>query len=174
MAKVDATMYATALMEASKDRPVATWQQRRKLEDALERIPELKRTLVATAALPEKRRRQEVDRLLHEWPLALRRLVEELAAQRALDSLQAIGRAHTRLLQQAGYPWVRFESARPLSTSEYKNLANALPADRMKMLLEFSVDPDLIGGVRVLYNDHEYDVTIGGGLDRLATALEVS
>lgn len=174
MAVVNPAEYAEALVGVSKATPVATWRSFRKLEYALERIPELKRSLIATAALSEKRRRKEVDALLHEWPAELRRLAEDLASQQALDSLTDIGRVYTRLLQRDGYPWVRIESARPLSRIEYLNIAKGLPGDRMKMLFEFSVDPDLIGGVRVAYNDEEYDLTIGGGLDRLATELEVA
>ena len=174
MAAVDASMYARALVEVSSSRPVATWRSYRRLEYALEQIPELKRALAATAAFPEKRRRREVDTLLKEWPAELRRLVEDLVTQNTLDGVTEIGRVYTRALQRSGHPWVRIESARKLSATEYRTIAKGLPGDRMKILFEFTVDPALIGGVRVQYDDQEYDLTIGGGLDRLANALEAA
>lgn len=174
MANADAKTYAAALREATASRPVATWNSFRKLEDAVERVPHLAQVLVGTVALPAKRRRQEIDRLLGEWPLEIRRLVELLSAENSLGLIKDIGRAYTLLLNREGYPLVRLSSARPLSSAEYRQIAGTLPGDRMKMLFEFVVDPSLIGGVRVEYGDQEYDLTIGGGLDRVAAALEAA
>lgn len=63
-------------------------------------------------------------------------------------------------------------SAFPLDDKQARDLQPALEAHfKSKLSLEIKVDPELIGGVKVVVGDQMLDVSVRGRLEAMATAL---
>lgn len=168
----NAKEYAAALRQASGD-PVKVWQSLEQLEAAFREVPRLKQTIVATGARPAKVRRRALDSLLQGWPTPVRRLVELLAGELAVDRFPGVVRAYTAGLEVEGFRRVVIESSNSLTSAEIATLLRSLKLNRKTVLLTTAVEPGLIGGVRVSVGDTEYDLSIGGALNRLSSELEV-
>lgn len=164
--------YAVALRQVPGD-PVKTWQALTDLQDAFVRVPRLKQLVVATGARSQAVRRRTIDSLLGGFPKPVRRLVESLAEELALDSFPEIVRAYTSALEADGFRRVHIESSNSLTSAETAALLKSLKLNRRTVLLTSAVEPDLIGGVRVSVGDTEYDLSVGGALTRLSSELEV-
>lgn len=164
--------YAAALRQSPGD-PVKVWQSLEQLETAFREVPRLKQTIVATGARPAKVRRRTLDALLKGWPTPVRRLVELLAAELAVERFPEIVRAYTADLETDGFQRVIIESSNPLTSADIAPLLKSLKLNRKTVLLTTVVVPGLIGGVRVSVGDTEYDLSVGGALDRLSSELEV-
>lgn len=174
MVRNDPKQFARALAEAAAARPVATWRSFGKLTAVLHEVPQLRQALIATTTFSADRRIRVVDTLLREWSEPLRRLVDLLVESRILDRIDDVYDAYTKLLRSSGHPLVRVEAPEQLPSAALLRILEALPGDRMTFLVESVVNPELIGGVRVEYEDREYDLSLGGALDRLETELEVA
>lgn len=168
----NAKEYAVALRQAPGD-PVTAWQSLEQLETAFREVPRLKQLVVATGARPAAVRRRTLEALLKEWPLPVRRLVELLAAELAVDHLPEIARAYTAALKAEGFQRVHIESSTALTSADIATLLKSLKLNRKTVLLTTVSEPDLIGGVRVSVGDTEYDLSVGGALNRLSSELEV-
>lgn len=165
--------YAAALRQSPGD-PVQTWQSLDRLVGAFATVARLKQTIVATGARPAKIRRRTIDSLLKGWPAPVRRLVELLAEELAVDRFPEIVRAYTAGLEADGFQRVRIESSNALTSADIAALLKSLQLNRKHVLLTTAVEPDLIGGVRVSVGDTEYDLSVGGALNRLSSELEVA
>lgn len=164
--------YAAALRQAPGD-PVKTWQSLEDLDVALVKVPRLKQLVVATGARSQAVRRRTIDSLLAGFPAPVRRLVEALAEELAIDSFAGIVRAYTTALEAEGFTRVHVESSSSLTSADIAGLLRSLKLNRKTVLLTTAVEPGLIGGVRVSVGDTEYDLSLGGALTRLSSELEV-
>jgi F0F1-type ATP synthase delta subunit len=165
---VNPSSYAEALLVAGGD-PAATWQSLTRLETALAQVPRLKLLLIAAGT--GRRPESTISGLLGDWPKPIQRLTAELAQAGALDEFPAIVWSFESLLGKQGYRTVAMTSAKPLGRAEVNAVLSALPIDRKLVLIESNVDPDLIGGLRVSLEGTEYDLSIGGALERLAATI---
>ena len=168
----NAKEYAAALQEVSGD-SVKTWQSLEDLRSAFVKVPRLKQLVVATGARPAKIRRRTLDALLKGWPAPVCRLVESLAEELAVDRFPEVARAYTAALEAEGFQRTHIESSNSLTSAEVATLLKSLKLNRRTVLLTTAVESDLIGGVRVSVGDTEYDLSVGGALNRLSSELEV-
>ncbi|GIV04541.1 MAG: F0F1 ATP synthase subunit delta [Fimbriimonadales bacterium] len=97
------------------------------------------------------------------------RLLELLVEKRREKFLEAVCEEFQRL-QEAYQGVVRatIESAAPLSETEQNALVQKLEQSTGKRIIpNYEVNPELIGGVRVQMGDYQIDGTLRGALDRL-------
>lgn len=79
---------------------------------------------------------------------------------------EALRREHEGVLE------VRILSARPLTGAQVNELVSRLEAKyQRKVSAKITVDPELIGGVRIIVGDKVLDGTVRGRLEAMAAAL---
>jgi F-type H+-transporting ATPase subunit delta len=127
---------------------------------------------------PEVRRDQKraiLDKLFADRIGALSmECIRLLLAKRREDLLPEITEEYDALRRQdERVIYARVTSAAPMSDNEKKALLAKLTREIGKTLEpEFAVDPTLIGGVRVAYENMVLDGSVRGGLAQLRTALQ--
>ncbi len=171
--KTDATPYAEALLQAAKR---SDWPR---LADQLDALAELlSRNALAGQLLADAAARPAADRLklvkavLKGFLPALQQLVARLVADGALDAVPELRDAFRRgYNRRAGLTPVRVETAEPLTAATRKRLVAQLTASGRKPALTEALQPTLIGGLRLVVDDVEYDFSIGGALDRLEQSV---
>ncbi|MGH8742990.1 MAG: F0F1 ATP synthase subunit delta [Burkholderiales bacterium] len=74
--------------------------------------------------------------------------------------------------EQEGVLEVKIDSAYPLSKPQAGALVRSLESRyQRKIVTRASVEPELIGGVKIMVGDHVFDATVRGKLEAMRTAL---
>ena len=104
----------------------------------------------------------------------VRNLLEALAENHRLALLPAIAEQFEQLKQvEEGVLTADIASAYPLTEAQSAELAATLKAKYGKeIVLKASVDPSLIGGVRILVGDEVIDASVRGKLHTMAISLK--
>jgi F-type H+-transporting ATPase subunit delta len=102
-----------------------------------------------------------------------RNFVQTLVHNNRLTLLPEIRVLYEQLrLAQEGVLEVQIQSAFALDDAQLAQIVAKLEAKHQtKIRAEVSVDPDLIGGVRIMVGDNVFDGTVRGRLDAMAAAL---
>lgn len=102
-----------------------------------------------------------------------RNLVQVLVQNGRLELLGHIRGLYDELRREhEGVVEVRIVSALPLSDEQVRELVTRLEAKHQrKVTAKVDIDPNLIGGVRLLIGDKVIDATVRGKLDAMAAAL---
>lgn len=165
------TDYAMALYATGGDQ-LEIAEELRALAESIHRVPALGVVLRDASAKPEKERLAIIESALHGVSPLLIRLVSTVVAEGNLDMIGEISRRYVQLLRQnAGISDVRIESAHQLDRDEIENILGAHGLDAKKVLLTVSTKPALLGGVRIVINDTEHDLSLGGSLNQLENQL---
>ena len=125
------------------------------------------------ARIPIEDRRSRIEPFLsgvHEYT---RSFVHLLFDKRREDVLKNLGAAfHRRMLDERGEAEGVVESARPLGAAEISNLAVTLGARLgRRVSLENKVNPEVVGGVRVIVGSKMVDGSLSGRMERLRKLL---
>lgn len=101
--------------------------------------------------------------------------VRALVDNERLKVLPAIHRLYVRLKQRhEGVKQAHITSAFPLDDQALKQLVAELePRFKCKLETSVSVDPELIGGVRIAVGDEVIDASVRGKLATMTTALKL-
>lgn len=171
--KTDATPYAEALLQASKR---SEWErlagQLDVLAELLSRNALAGQLLADAAARPPRERLQLVKSVLKGFAPLLQQLTARLVADGALEAVPDLRDAFRRgYNRRAKLTPVHVETAEPLSATSRRRLVTQLTASGRTPALTESVDAGLIGGMRLVIDDVEYNFSVGGALDRLNYAL---
>lgn len=130
-------------------------------------------TLVQNPALPKGERLELLDRAfagVHPYTLNLLKLLCERSALTLAPG--ALEQFKSLLYQERGILPVEAISAVPLSEEQRKALTDKLSARTGKtILLENTIDPALLGGVKLRYEGRELDGTAAGRLSALRRSL---
>ena len=172
-----ARRYATAIFSLAKDADVisAIRSELHAVKDALDGDEE-SRKFFRSPVVDRKEKAGVVERTfgglhvitLHSLLLLVRkrreRIFDEIVAQ--YDLLEERSRGASPL---------RIESARPLDPGELNDLVDKLAA-RFNTTFDVTetVDPQLIGGVRITMGDKQIDGSVAGRLDDLARMLSAN
>lgn len=167
----DAKTYAQGLLEASDDH-AATWHGLRQLRDVVGRTPILKQLLTDAATRSEEERDRMLNRVLAEFDPLLRRFVALLLADGELDQLPAITDQYEQLFKKAdNIMFVTVETPHRLSAADRQDLTDRLAKTGRRPLLTEKTNRRLIGGLRVIIDDIEYDHSLSGALARVEQQL---
>jgi len=142
---------------------------------ALQRSDEKFRDFLLSPEVRRDQKRAIVDRLLSDRIGTLSmESIRLLLAKRREDLLPEIVEEYDELRRQdERVIYAKVTSAEPMSFDEKEALLAKLTQEIGKTLEpEFAVDPALIGGVRVAYENMVLDGSVRGGLARLRSALQ--
>lgn len=110
-------------------------------------------------------------------PKLLKNTLEVLAEQNRLDILPQVLASFQQQADAAGNTArVKVQTARPLTAEQRKSIA-ALVKKNLKstdVVVEESVQPELIGGFRAFFGGQVWDVSLAGGLARLKARFSQS
>ena len=123
-------------------------------------------TAIARALLSELRGGKDMSQVVHS-------LAAYLTAERRTKDAQAVVRELERLLlQEEGKLYVHATSAHKLSEAQKKRIAELFTevSDAKEIIVQESIDTDVIGGVRLQTADHQLDLTVQRQLQRLKHA----
>lgn len=125
------------------------------------------------ARVPLATRRAHAEQLSASMHQVTRNLIGLVFDKRREEVLRGLGAAFKqRMLDEAGAAEGVVESARPLGSAELQSLASALGARLGKRVtLENKIDPDVLGGVRVIVGSKMFDHSVRGRLDGLEKKL---
>lgn len=169
--KTDTRPYAEALLQSTKD-PLNTDHDLHQLASVISRLPILKHVLVGASLEPAMQRQATLDETLGDFSPLLRRLVDGLLSEGLLDALPAIAVSYRLLLKQEHHvSEVLIETPRALTAGEEKALVETVVAKDQQRIITQSIKPELLGGVRLVVDDVEYDRSLGGALQRLQSNL---
>lgn len=166
--------YAEATFRLAKEsNALGTWSDQLALIAAVYQDPQMK----AAMANP-KVSYAEVERLL----LAIcgervnepaRNLIQLLVYNRRLEALPEIQALFEELkLQDEGMVEAKISSAFPLDDAQRSQVVNLLSARlQRKINATVTVDPDLIGGIKVEVGDKVWDASVRGKLQTMAATL---
>lgn len=132
------------------------------------------REVLGGVLIPRSRQKELLERLFQgRVTRPVLNLVSLLLDERRLRLLEEIRRQYRLLADEArGIILVEVVSARPLPEEAQEALREALEKKLgRKVRLETSLDPNLIGGVRVKIGDRLYDGSVRGQLERLRQRL---
>ena len=123
--------------------------------------------------IPVEERRARIQPFLTGVHVFFRNFVNLLFDRRREEVLRNLGEAfHQRALDEEGAAEGLVESARPMSTREVSDLALALGARLgKKVALESRVNPEVLGGVRVVVGSKMLDCSLAGRMDELRRKL---
>lgn len=171
--KTDATPYAEALLRLSKRSDWSkTAEQLDTLAELLGRNALAGQLLTDAATRPPAERFKLVKNVLRGFTPSLQKLVDRLIEDGTLDAVPDLRDTFRRTYYRAaGLTPVQVETPEPLKPAARAQLIKQLGASGRKPALTESVDPDLIGGMRLIVDDVEYDFSLGGALDRLEQTL---
>lgn len=106
-------------------------------------------------------------------PGEARNFIQVLVQNRRLDVMSFIRQLFEDLKREhEGVLEVSVISAHPLSDAQVKSLVDTLAAKHgRKVTAKVDVDPELIGGVRIVMGDKVIDASVRGRLEAMAVAL---
>lgn len=142
---------------------------------ALQQSDEKFRDFLLSPEVRRDEKRAILDKLLaHQIGTLAMESLRLLLAKRREDLLPEIAREYETLRRDdERVIYAKITSAEPISADERKTLLAKLTKEIGKTLEpEFAVDPTLIGGVRVAYENMVLDGSVRGGLARLRAALQ--
>jgi len=125
------------------------------------------------ARVPAEKRRERIQPLLASAQPIFANFVNLVFERRREDVLRRLGEAfHQRALAEEGAAEGFVESARPLGENDLALLAQAL-GRRLgkKVTLDNRVNPDVVGGVRVVVGSKMLDYSLRGRMDGLKKKL---
>lgn len=172
--------YAKGLFQALEDRH-ASFDEHKTVLKALEEIskviatPEVSRVIGDPRVLPE----QVID-LIHsvkaaeETPKEVNNLLSVVILNGRVAAWSAVADDYRKLINDAeGIAEVHIESAFEMSAEEVESLLAALSRrfPNKKFVSDVTINPDLIGGVRLTVGDQVLDGSISARLDQMKTAL---
>jgi F-type H+-transporting ATPase subunit delta len=178
--RVVARRYARALLDvvmagakSPSEGPAAV---RKALEDSrslLEQNPELVRALTHPA-VPTATREKVADAVWAQAPEVVRRLLHLLVERDRVQILPAIAEAYAEAWNEArGVVAAAAVSAVELDAPQKEALGKALgKAAGKEVELQTSVDPSVLGGVRVTMGGRTYDGTVAAQLQALRRRLQ--
>jgi F-type H+-transporting ATPase subunit delta len=111
-----------------------------------------------------------------ELEAALGRFVQLLADRGMLGKADKIIAAYTRYAdEKAGRVRATLESARPLDEATVTHLATLL-RQRVgtEVVFDQTINPELLGGARILIGDVVIDTSVAGALNQLRTTLRTA
>ena len=179
MASVVATRYARALADVAlapgaKAGPPQILSDLRTFASALETSAEL-RIALESPSISAKQKRAIVEALLQkaDGSRTARNFLYLLIDHRRLNLLpEMMAALEEEIDRRTGRLRVSLESARELSSAQSEAIAAGLErATSKKVLLESTVNPDLIGGVRARVGSVVFDGSVAGRLEALERRL---
>lgn len=166
-----ARRYLTAALEAAERAGLGDrlGEQLERLQPLVNAAPDLGR-LLAHPTLPLERKLEAIERVLGEPPVPpLRELVALLIDNDRLEVLRAAAEVYQELVDEAAgvtRAWVT--TALPLRDDQAERLRAALARWLgTNVVLETTVDPDVVGGLMVRVGDRTLDGTLQGRLRRI-------
>ena len=171
MARTDVKNYAAALARTADD-PVETGNELSKLSVVVGRVTLVKQFLLNASMEPPAPRQKVLDRVLRDFSPRMKKFMDILLSDNLLAQLPAIAQAYRQILKKEyGVAEVEIITATPLSSEARQEiLEKVLPASRPRIVEEV-VDPEVLGGLRVIVDDQEHDHTLGGALESLKQQL---
>jgi F-type H+-transporting ATPase subunit delta len=169
-----ARRYAQALIELVEADAAQIAGKLGQFHKLVEANPALKEVLSSPAFRMEERRRV-LDQVIKQlgWGHPLDRFLWYLVEHRRVALLEAIVETFTSMLdEREGKIRVRVESAKSLDSTEEASLKKAL-ADGLKkqVVMEPTLDPSLLAGLRVRIGDLVVDGSLKTQLDSLKNVL---
>lgn len=166
-----ATDYAGQLFGQSRD-PKATREALVTLATVLASVPLAGQVLVDSVTRTPREQAKVVEAVLADFDEVLRQLVIQLLRDDALDTLPNVASRYQALLKsRTGTVMVTVETVRPLTDRQVQEALHRLGLDPSKAVVTQVVKPELVGGLRVIVDDLEHDLSVGGALTRLADQL---
>ncbi len=103
----------------------------------------------------------------------LRTACAEIAAKKPRDHRAMLAALHRLARLDLERRTVTVESAEPLSAADQRRIsANLAARYHDRLVFNFSVDPALLGGLRVRVGSDVFDGTVQGRIDRLASVFK--
>ena len=181
MAAAVASRYARALVDVISDHksvsalsPESALAQLKEFKGMIESSPELSNVLLSPAVAPA-RKRAVIAKFAAMMPLAtaIRNFLYVLIDHRRTAMLgEVLDAIQSQLDERLGIAQADVSSARPLSDVEQAQIKSSFAAKTGKKIRgQFTVNPDLIGGVTVRIGSTIYDGSVRGSLDGLRRKL---
>lgn len=169
--RTDLKNYARALAEASGDR-IQTLHELEQAAAIVTRVPLAKQVLLNASIETEDKRQQAIAGLLKDHSPLTRQFLDLTLREGLLDELPRLAQTYRQILKsQYKVAEVQIESAVPLAAADRDSLvAEVVPPGREALVQEV-IKPELLGGVRVIVDDREHDLTLSGALDSLKQQL---
>ena len=170
------TRYALALLTVAKeDNQIKTYQSELKQIKLMLSENEALLNLFKSEFLSIEERYQAVDKIFEEMSVAIRNFIKILIKNHRLNSYNLIfNRFNTfcneenHVLEGIVYSTVK------LDESKIHELEDALKKkNRVDVELTNRIDPSLIGGIKVVINNHIYDYSIQSELMNMKSQLKV-
>jgi F-type H+-transporting ATPase subunit delta len=166
-----AHIYATALLGAVTQGQAAEMLEQLDslLDDVLARLPKLEAAL-ASPRIGKDEKLGLLDRALAGKMLpVLLNFLKVLARRERLDCLRPIRTAaHQRYHEMMGQVEVQVQTAQPVTAAVLDQIAQRLTLTlQRKVVLNVSINPDLLGGVVVRVGDTVYDGSLDNQLERM-------
>lgn len=170
MASADYKKYAEALSAASSD-PVKTWRELDQATEVIMRTPLLRQVLLSVSVESPDKRTAVMDQTFSDFSPLLRKFIEMVVRDGHIGSITDITRDYLRQLKSTHHvSEVVIETPRPLSESEQQDILGRLPTTGPLLTTQI-VRPELIGGLKVIIDDQEIDLSVGGALTSLKHQL---
>ena len=166
--------YAEAVFRLAKeDNALAAWSEKLAFIAAVYQDPQMQ----AAIGNP-KVTANDVERLLlaicgERIDDAARNLIQLLVRNRRLPALPQIREQFEKLnLEDEGKVDAKISSAYPLDDTQRSHVVNLLSSRfKRKINATVTVDPELIGGIRVEVGDKVWDASVRGSLQTMAVTL---
>ena len=102
----------------------------------------------------------------------MRTVVSKLAEEKPRDYRAVLAALHRLVRLETARRTVLVESATELSAAEKTKISQSLSADYGQNLqFEYSINQDLLGGLRIKVGDDLLDGSVSGRIDRLSNAF---
>lgn len=170
-----ALRYAEALfILAKEEKKVAFYQaQMKALTKSLATHPELLH-LLKSEFISHEERVKVVDKVYVAYPITIRNFLKVLIQNHRLSQYQEIAQAFNSLCNENNHVIEGIiYSTTPLEEKALNEIQTALSVkEKNAVELINRIDPSLIGGVKVVINNHVYDYSIASELTAMRGALK--
>ena len=166
--------YAEAAFKLAREQnALASWADAISLIDALVADPQIQSVIGSPNVSADQMESLLLGIIGDRIPGEARNFIQVLVRNHRLDVMPFIHLLFEDLKREhEGVLEVTVISAHPLSDAQVKGLVDTLAAKHgRKVTANVEVDPELIGGVRIVMGDKVIDASVRGRLEAMAVAL---